>query len=257
MEKLEIQCEMVTPLLLHGENTKNAELRAPSIKGAMRFWWRAINGNLSLDELKKEEAKIFGGAREDSAIKSSFRIKLLTSYLQTASIDPLPHKKSHFRIKGYGESQKLNIVFIGKELNIIEKIFELTTILSGFGQRARRGFGSIQTKDNIDIKYIENIIKEINPNFDYTVENNYPYIKRIEIGKQYNKMNDLIKTISSATHTYNKDGMFGSVRNGRYASPVYISIIKDNNHYRPIITTLKATKPITEQRLEEFKGAIL
>jgi len=258
MNRKTIECKLITPMLMHGENTAVAELRPPAIKGAMRFWWRAIHGNFGLDDLKKKESKLFGGAGEDSAVKSSFRIKLLTSYLQTEQIDPLPHKNSRFRISGYRENQNFKIEFIGKELDIVNDIFKLTSILGGFGQRSRRGFGSIQIQDSINIGYIKNLIKEINPKFKYYNSlNNYPYIKDIEIGKEYDNMNDLIRTISSATHNHNKDGMFGSVQNGRYASPLYISVIKDKAKYRPIITTLNATKRIDERRLTEFKGAIL
>ncbi len=297
MNRKTIECKLITPMLMHGiQEKKNgrdiavAELRPPAIKGAMRFWWRAIHGDLRLDELKKEESKLFGGAGEDSAVKSSFRIKLLTINLKIEQIDPLPHKNSRFRISGYRENQKFKIEFIGKDLDIVNDIFELTSILGGFGQRSRRGFGSVQVREVVNIEYIENLINKINSKFNYSNNilirlkkmtwsnskislnikdfqyyynnffirrNNYPYIKNIEIGKEYSDMNSLIRTISSATHSYNKDGMFGSVQNGRYASPIYISVIKDGTKYRPIITTLNATRRIDERRLTEFKGAIL
>jgi len=252
-----INCKLITPMLMHGEDTRVAELRPPAIKGAMRFWWRAIHGNLTLKELKEQESQLFGGAGEDSAVKSSFRIKLVTTSLQTVQIDPLPHKKSRFRISGYKENQNLKITLIGKELDKIKKIFELSTILGGLGQRSRRGFGSIQIQKSISEEYVRNLIKEINPSFNYTSNNSYPYIKNIKIGKEYQNMNLLIRTISSATHNHNRDGMFGSVQGGRCASPVYISIIKNNQKYKPIITTLNATKKIDTKRLEAFTGAIL
>jgi len=34
-------------MFLAGADGVTPELRAPSIKGAMRFWWRACNGHLS------------------------------------------------------------------------------------------------------------------------------------------------------------------------------------------------------------------
>lgn len=252
-------------MLMHGEDTNVAELRPPAIKGAMRFWWRAIHGNFNNPEkLKQEESKIFGGAGDEkNAIKSSFRIKL-SKLSPSTQIDPLPHKpKKHngdpkFTISGF-KSGNFEIQFIGKELEKIEKIFELTTILGGFGQRSRRGFGSvqIQNKNEITDAYITQLITKINPNFSYTSSIHYPYIKSIDIGQQYDKVDDLLKTISSATHHHNGDGIFGSVKNGRYASPIYISVIQDQNNYRPIITILNATKQIDEKRLNAFKGAIL
>lgn len=55
---------VVTPLFCGGADGK-AELRLPSIKGCLRFWWRALawsrhNGNLA--EIKKEADFIFGSA---------------------------------------------------------------------------------------------------------------------------------------------------------------------------------------------------
>ena len=48
MESQEFEVEIVTPLFLGGADPNKAELRAPSIKGALRFWWRALNPHFSL-----------------------------------------------------------------------------------------------------------------------------------------------------------------------------------------------------------------
>jgi len=47
-------------MFLAGADGKTPELRAPSIKGAVRFWWRAMNGCLSIKDLKEKESEIFG-----------------------------------------------------------------------------------------------------------------------------------------------------------------------------------------------------
>ena len=73
MEKITFTCETITPMFLAGADGMTPELRAPSIKGALRFWWRAMNGDLSLEELKRREAEIFGGtspARRSSVVIS-------------------------------------------------------------------------------------------------------------------------------------------------------------------------------------------
>ena len=41
MKRLEVRFKVVTPCFLGGHDHQ-AELRLPSIKGALRFWWRAI-----------------------------------------------------------------------------------------------------------------------------------------------------------------------------------------------------------------------
>ena len=74
MKTITFHCETITPMFLAGADGKTPELRPPSIKGALRFWWRAMNGHLvekkkdkngkeywDYTELKKQEAEIFGG----------------------------------------------------------------------------------------------------------------------------------------------------------------------------------------------------
>jgi CRISPR-associated protein Cmr1 len=65
MHSITFTCEVITPMFLAGPDGQTPELRPASIKGAMRFWWRAMHGNLGLDELKKKEAMIFGGAGDN------------------------------------------------------------------------------------------------------------------------------------------------------------------------------------------------
>jgi len=251
---MDFKCEIVTPLLMHGANSKKAELRSPSIKGIMRFWWRAIHGNLSLEKLKEKEAEIFG----DITKKSSFSMKINSINLEKDKFNPLPHKSINFKIEGYKPNQNFDIVFSGTDLDIIKDIFELTTILGGFGQRARRGFGSVRMVENdedVNIDYINNLIKRINPDFNYSVNlsNEYPFIRTIEIGKVYSNYNDLLKQIGGATHKY---PYFGSA-NPRFASPIYVSIIKDKEGYRPIVTTLNSTRKILFNQMNDFKEMIL
>ena len=62
MKAITFECETITPMFLTGADGRTPELRPPSIKGAMRFWWRAMNGHLPLDKLKEEESKIFGAS---------------------------------------------------------------------------------------------------------------------------------------------------------------------------------------------------
>jgi CRISPR-associated protein Cmr1 len=266
MNRKTIDCKLITPMLMHGEDTQVAELRPPSIKGAMRFWWRAIHGNLTLDELKKQESLLFGGANENSAVKSSFRIKIGKGLSNSKSINSLPHKR--VITQGYEENQKFEIEFLSnKELTKVEKIFELTAILGGFGLRSRRGFGCVSMiKDNstpITEEYIKGLIADINKEFKYTSTVQYPYIKEFKIGKTYRNFNDLQKVISNATSGKCGKHLFND---SRFSSPIYVSILKFNdNDYRPIITTLNCTsvkfKNKTKEEglkvMNEFKKAIL
>ena len=68
-----LKCEVITPMFLTGADGTTPELRPPSIKGALRFWWRALNGHLPLEELKKREGKIFGDTQNRSKITLSVK----------------------------------------------------------------------------------------------------------------------------------------------------------------------------------------
>ena len=72
METREFEVEVITPLFLGGADSRKAELRAPSIKGALRFWWRALYGSDDLKEMKARESEIFGSTDK----KSGFNVKV-------------------------------------------------------------------------------------------------------------------------------------------------------------------------------------
>ena len=45
LRSLEVEVEAVTPLWIGGASAQ-AELRPPSVRGCMRFWFRALAGGL-------------------------------------------------------------------------------------------------------------------------------------------------------------------------------------------------------------------
>jgi len=67
--KITATFEVVTPLFLGGADpVSTVELRPPSIKGILRFWWRALawsRHNGCLDVIREEEQKIFGTAGQE------------------------------------------------------------------------------------------------------------------------------------------------------------------------------------------------
>ena len=262
MNKLILKCEIITPLLMHGADGKTPELREQSFKGVMRFWFRSIHGNLSLEELREKEAEIFG----DTKRKSSFRIKIVNKILNIDDFNPLPHKSSNFKIKGFKPKQTFEIEFLGENLEIVKNIFILSTILGGFGQRSRRGFGSIKVKSinnktfdfNFSKDTIIKLIKKINPKFtmndnseNFKNRRKFPYIKSIYVGNKTSSYDILLKKIGLATHKFS---CFGSA-NPRLASPIYITVNKDNNEYFPIITSLNGKG--CWKNFNDFKKGIL
>lgn len=71
--KLTVTLEAVTPLFLGGANPGGtSELRAPSFRGVLRYWWRAWytgqRGGVSRDELYTAESVIFGNTDAASSL---------------------------------------------------------------------------------------------------------------------------------------------------------------------------------------------
>ncbi|MCL6635774.1 MAG: type III-B CRISPR module RAMP protein Cmr1 [Peptococcaceae bacterium] len=81
MKELRLKLRFLTPAFIGGPDGSSAELRPPSVKGMLRFWWRAVNaGNFRLNELKLNEARIFGDASGNGRV-SSFLIQVKSGNL--------------------------------------------------------------------------------------------------------------------------------------------------------------------------------
>jgi len=63
--------EAITPIYMRGANQNKVEIRAPSIKGLMRWWFRALAGNYfggNINELKNAESFVFGSTEKKSRV---------------------------------------------------------------------------------------------------------------------------------------------------------------------------------------------
>jgi len=77
MKTIEATYRIVTPMFIGGANHDPSDgIRPPSFKGALRFWWRALNWGkfyqknnrdeaAALKALHQEEARLFGSAVKD------------------------------------------------------------------------------------------------------------------------------------------------------------------------------------------------
>lgn len=79
--RLSIKVELVTPQLGGGAEARKADpeqwLRAASVRGALRFWWRALfAGNYTKDELHAAESGIFGKAAKHDDINAPGKLAI-------------------------------------------------------------------------------------------------------------------------------------------------------------------------------------
>lgn len=176
MDSVEFEIEVVTPMFLGGANNTEAELRVPSIKGMLRFWWRATCGIENLEEMKKKEAEIFGSTDQ----KASFLIQVVNSNNINSMLD-LKERGKKFKVHGhnvsiidylsYGthkyergqgnvyfkqhitpdSSFFLRFQFYNNELkDDILRAMYFFIVYGGLGSRNRNGFGSLHIKNNDD-----------------------------------------------------------------------------------------------------------
>jgi len=193
MYKVTFECETITPMFLAGADGRTPELRAPSIKGALRFWWRAMNGHLSLKELRRREGEIFGGTGEKEG-KSSFSIivnqkrseNITGNHLKrdyrlnwrfhrgrldgpNAGIGYLLYatmlkdsERAFFYSKGNShQSFTFSMSFLSKEKEKLQQVIAALwglVFLGGLGLRSRRGGGNIAVKNvNDENKLIQSM----------------------------------------------------------------------------------------------------
>jgi len=163
MKELNFRIRVITPLFMSGADQEAVELRPPSIRGALRFWFRAMMGGVvggDIEKVRQLEAETFGSTEQASAIK--IRINA-----------PAPQEKLwDFQLRsdrgivylGYGLSGSRTTprrVYVTPDPPGYE--FELTLScqhervqsvaigtlwllaqFGGLGARTRRGFGSVE-----------------------------------------------------------------------------------------------------------------
>ncbi len=278
MQTLTFTCKVVTPLFLGGANGDVPELRAPSIKGGMRYWWRAMHANLPMAEMRKREARIFGGASPGQRSKVLIRIPDAGEGHSRVSAPLVPHK-DFMRKDAIEPGEQFTVqlslmpslpLYEHSKLEPIEQLerhFILTCLLGGFGKRVRRGMGSVgavsirrgdeptadyQMPDSL--KAIHELLSGLAPKYfelgdkavfsRFVKADKYPYIREIHLGRGENR-EDLLLRISNATHQFKEkndrkvyEASMGHAFKGRFASPVYISTVESNGELYPVITKL-------------------
>jgi CRISPR-associated protein Cmr1 len=170
MKTITFSCETITPMFLSGADGSTPELRPPSIKGALRFWWRAMNGHLATTEsggitnLLKEDEELFGGVNNGGKSKVSVRVFDLENENDLIDGNEIKNYCERNDTKGlaylfyilvnnqqkdkYGfRNLKFKISLSSKNIDDLHQAvasFWILVNLGGLGSRARRGAGGIK-----------------------------------------------------------------------------------------------------------------
>lgn len=163
VERRELKLDLlaVTPLLLAGANNQMPEIRAPALRGVMRYWWRAtlggVIGDSNLDGLRDLETAVFGST--DSASPIAIRLRPLLPANQSKPREEsemiLPHKgKSGGSRQAIVAGERISLVMHQWRLaddavwQAACASLNLALTFGGVGLRARRGYGTLRIIDS-------------------------------------------------------------------------------------------------------------
>lgn len=166
--------EIVTPMFLGDASPQDLAdtIRPPSIKGALRFWWRALNWSrvyrgdseadkrAALNDLHRREAELFGLAANEADSRQS-RVLIRSKLDKTGRQSQWPTNNTGSGYLGYGlfedphrtafnnglqfqVSLRLHPATSDDDITSIREAFSAWGTFGGLGSRGqRRGFGSV------------------------------------------------------------------------------------------------------------------
>ncbi|GGN27625.1 MULTISPECIES: type III-B CRISPR module RAMP protein Cmr1 [Marinomonas] len=157
------KCTLVTPMYGGGVEAGKVDtampIRASSIRGQLRFWWRIACGPKDPKELFKRETAIWGGIGDEGAKASKVQIRVKCKKINS---NHLERSKS---IKGFGvkyilgAADEVSCLLSGYEFVLevhykdqvldeekaqVEETLRWWASFGGIGGRTRRGFGAIK-----------------------------------------------------------------------------------------------------------------
>jgi CRISPR-associated protein Cmr1 len=183
MKPIEFVVQTVTPMFMAGADGEHIEIRPPSLKGDLRFWWRAYywgqkTNALTIDEIRTEEGKIFG-TTENGGRKSKFALKIshqrlkpttgkfpkhdiqvfsrgrsfpinILEYLAYGTYEYQRGRGNVFTREYLTPGQEMTVTMLprqGVDENEIVKSFYFLVMCGGLGAKSRNGFGSLAVKN--------------------------------------------------------------------------------------------------------------
>lgn len=164
-----LHLRVVTPLFSGEDTTEtNSPIRVPSIRGVLRFWFRAVaagHGITDLPELWKQEEMVFGSTRKPSPIALRIRRQPVPAGTSSKPSWATYHTKDGFNgaqyLLGQGlwnykkgptrpfvaPAQKIELDIRFSQDDVINARFMLALwawlTYGGLGARTRRGFGQL------------------------------------------------------------------------------------------------------------------
>lgn len=264
-----LECETITPTFNKPFNYPSlAEIRIPSIKGILRYWYRALFFEKDTTTLYKKETEVFGGMGtgdfDGKSSKLGMNLRMhSTNFITTAQ--PVPNKKFTSAAVKIGTKFTLSVKFYRMDPNEednLKALLKTALTLGGVGQRARRGMGSISlSKENgqpIEPLFekdqysrllkgmgIKHSIKHNTIQLNTQNRATYPILQEIRFGKERNQseLEDLLYKVGHMKKIKGiKDVHLGGVMRKRFGSPVWVKILKNDQKIRPVYSIFYNTE---------------
>lgn len=230
--------EILTPCFCRGAYRDQPEIRVPSIRGMVRWWFRALGGTPDEEKAVFGGMKRFGDKLKNEVIASHLVFRVRDIVARKASPDPatLPHKSgglaspqaafqagARFRLEVFSRYGAIHPQLQRK----VENALEVWTLLGSLGLRANRGGGSIWPADGSAPKTPAELRQRLNQ-----LGCNWPvYLADTSVGKTVEELR------AAATDTVSTPAdIFGRARGGRLASPLKIKLVRLDNQLRLLIT---------------------
>lgn len=248
--------EFITPCFCAGADQANAEIRPSSIRGQLRWWFRALGGT------KDEESSIFGSINDKKGSASALIIRTKVQkrdakYTPPNKLDPNNSLTYvlHF-VKGSSDSKRWNpegsiaptntfdlIVIQKSDLNPhlqakLNLAVECFCRIGCFGLRATRGLGSMSLRsiNGVDTHESETSLLSLKAKLK-------PYLHDFILRDEpFSKWEEVIRSIGSILNSIRKDQQAPGVKKSplgcaspRQTSSIYFRPVMINNKYQILI----------------------
>ncbi|MDW8172384.1 MAG: type III-B CRISPR module RAMP protein Cmr1 [Anaerolineae bacterium] len=290
MAKYDFTLSLVSPAFIAGTDKSKPEMRAPSIRGHLRYWYRAIRG-ASVDEpgdLFKQESKAFGSTEEGNKFTLLIVPKGEEEHCRVAMLPHKSNSRERSETQALKEGQLYVLSLISRPGQSVSKpviiSMAIWSLLGGLGRRSRRMFGAVHvvpkeespaedlwydTPKSVDelVGTIRDILhrdvkaddklKDKIPDFP-TLHPNHSWVI---VGKEGYESDNFEGAVTEFFHELlrredlrKKERSFGYAGAKRRASTIHAQLRLVNNQLYPVLTAFrsKPEKDIDWQHLKKF-----
>lgn len=176
LERLALRLSLVTPVLGGAPVPRTIDevdiVRAPSIRGQLRFWWRALHAQefATARELLDDECALFGRAADEDGGRSPVELRVAVEHAGAVDRDEVllfPGKAGPATPGAYalfparaeaggtptaprrkpGTRFTLELRAPAEQLDRLREVVRAWILFGGYGSRTRRGLGSLGVLD--------------------------------------------------------------------------------------------------------------